>query len=125
MKKLRVIYVDDDPDIREVALLSLDLDGAIETKIAESGAEALAILDRGYRPDVILLDVMMPVLDGPSTLARIRERPDHLETPVIFITARAMREEQARLLTLGAKGVITKPFDPLGFARRVREALEA
>jgi CheY-like chemotaxis protein len=125
VQKLSVIYVDDDPDIREVALLSLELDGAIETRIAESGARALEILDSGFKPDAILLDVMMPALDGPSTLLQIRERPNHLDTPVIFITARAMREEQARLMALGAQGVITKPFDPLGFARRVREVLEA
>lgn len=125
MQKLSVIYVDDDPDIREVALLSLELDGAIETRIAESGAQALAILDSGFMPDAILLDVMMPALDGPSTLLQIRERPGHVATPVIFITARAMREEQARLMALGAKGVITKPFDPMSFAQRVREVLEA
>jgi CheY-like chemotaxis protein len=123
VQKLSVLYVDDDPDIREVAVLSLELDGAIETRLAESGAQALAFLDDGLTPDAILLDVMMPDLDGPSTLARIRQKPRHLTTPVIFITARALREEQTRLMDLGARGVITKPFDPLGFAHRVREIL--
>ena len=125
MNALSVLYVDDDPDIREVAALSLGLDGQIKTKTAESGASALAILDGGLVPDAILLDVMMPDLDGPATLGQIRQRPHLADVPVIFITARALGHEQARLLAQGAKAIIVKPFDPISLARRVREVLAA
>lgn len=125
MRPLTVLYVDDDPDIRDVAVLSLELDAAMTVVAAESGARALAALDEGLRPDVILLDVMMPDLDGPGALAKIRERPSHAATPVVFITARALPNEQARLMGLGATGVITKPFDPITLAGRVRALIGA
>jgi CheY-like chemotaxis protein len=111
---LEILYVDDEPDIREVAAMSLELDGTTTVRAVGSGAEALAVLDKGdCTPDVILLDVMMPDMDGPATLAEIRKREPFAETPVVFITARAQAHEQARFLSLGAIGVITKPFDPM------------
>ena len=125
MSALSVLYVDDDPDIREVAELSLGLDGEIQTRTAESGASALAILDDGLVPDAILLDVMMPGLDGQATLGQIRQRPHLAKVPVIFITARAMGHEQALLLAQGAKAIIVKPFDPISLARKVRDVLAA
>jgi CheY-like chemotaxis protein len=111
---LEVLYVDDEPDIREVASIALEMDGRTKVRMVGSGAEALAALSEpGWRPDVILLDVMMPGMDGPATLAEIRKHPTLAEIPVIFITARAQAHEQARFLSLGAVGVITKPFDPM------------
>lgn len=121
MSTLRVLYIDDEPDIREVAILSLRLDPDIEVRAAESGAEALELLAKGdWLPDVVLLDVMMPAMDGPTTLARLRDLDATKQTPVIFMTARAQAAERQRLLDLGAIAVIPKPFDPMSLARELR-----
>ncbi len=123
MNPLVVLHVDDEPDIREVAALSLQLDPAITLISVPSGEEALSRLDAGLTPDVILLDVVMPMLDGPATLSRLREIPGQEDTPVLFMTARAQAQEQNRYLALGARAVILKPFDPMTLARDVRDAL--
>lgn len=121
MSRLAVLYVDDEPDIREVAVMSLELDPDFDVRSVDSGAAALGLLNgRSWEPAVILLDVMMPVLDGPGTLARLRALPGHAQTPVVFITARAQAQERARLLALGAAGVISKPFEPVQLARQLR-----
>ena len=123
MSLLSVLHVDDEPDIREVAAMSFDLDPDISLVSAASGAEALDRLEAGCRPDVILLDVMMPELDGPGTLARLRQIAGHERTPVIFMTARAQSSELSRYVALGALGVIVKPFDPMTLAASVRDTL--
>lgn len=119
---LKVLHVDDEPDIREVAAMSLGIDPELELQSVASGAEALSVL-ADWRPDVILLDVMMPELDGPGTLERLRRLPGHETTPVIFMTARAQASEQSRFLSLGAIAVIIKPFDPMTLGRQVRDHL--
>lgn len=119
---LKVLHVEDEPDIREVVEFALGLDPDIQLTSAASGAEALAVLET-LTPDVILLDVMMPVMDGPGVLAALRERPGLATTPVIFMTARAQTSEIRHYLAQGAAGVITKPFDPLGLAREIRDLL--
>jgi CheY-like chemotaxis protein len=120
-RNLSVLYVDDEPDIREVAAIALDLDDGITVRQAGSGQEALdALASPDYRPDVIMLDVMMPHMDGPATLNEIRRRPGCEDIPVIFITARAQSHELAGFLKLGAVGVITKPFDPMMLPVEVR-----
>lgn len=124
MSSLNVLYVDDEPDIREVATLSLEVDPDITVTSFDNGPAALQALDGGLKPDVILLDVMMPGMDGPATLSRIRERPALASTPVVFITARAQAQEQERFISLGAVGVITKPFDPMKLAGELRGMLE-
>lgn len=117
---LNVLYVDDEPDIREVAVMSLEIDGAIAVEAVASGREALdRLAERAF--DVVLLDVMMPDLDGPATLDALRARGD--ATPVVFITARAQSHEQQRFLQLGAVGIITKPFDPMTLAVELRAVL--
>lgn len=123
MSALAILHVDDEPDIREVAAFSLELDPEIDLTTAESGELALELLEGGLRPDVILLDVMMPRLDGPGTLARLRVLPGLEQTPVIFMTARVQSSERDRYLELGAIGVITKPFDPMTLAGQVRDIL--
>ena len=121
---MKLLYVDDEPDIREVAAMALEMDGGIEVREASSGVSALELL-AGWTPDVILLDVMMPEMDGPATLAEIRKRDGLAALPVIFITARAQAQDKARLMGLGAAGVITKPFDPMTLAQDVRAILAA
>src|SRR5689334_9817623 len=105
MSGLRVLHVDDEPDIREVVELSLSLDPAFTVKSCSSGGDALAAVAE-WRPDLILCDVMMPVMDGPTTLARLRERPETACIPVVFMTARAQAREIEHLKSLGATGVI-------------------
>jgi two-component system, OmpR family, response regulator len=120
---LHILHVDDEPDIREVAAMALDLDPDVALTSAGSGQAALQLLGDGLRPDVVLLDVMMPGLDGPTTLERLRRIEGQAQTPVIFMTARVQASEQARYISLGALGVITKPFDPMTLAREVRDLL--
>ena len=121
MSRRTVLLIDDEPDIREVATLSLELDPQIECRAVESGASALALLADGpWRPDLILLDVMMPGMDGPATLAALRGMAGFAATPVVFMTARARGFEQEHLLQLGAIGVIPKPFDPMSLAVQLR-----
>ena len=115
----RILYVDDEPDIREVAAMSLELDPEFEVRTAASGIEALPLASE-WKPDLILLDVMMPVMDGPTTFARLREQPDTDRIPVVFITARTQAQEVEGFKALGAKGVIAKPFDPMSLAATVR-----
>lgn len=119
----RILYVDDEPDIREIAELGLSLDPELEVRSAANGIEALALIGR-WMPDLVLLDVMMPGMDGPSTLARLRENPATRELPVVFITARAQTQEMQNFATLDARGVIAKPFDPMTLAAQVRAFLQ-
>lgn len=122
--QLKVLYVDDEPDIREVAALALELDPGITVRTAASGPMALQMLDSGaFRPDVVMLDVMMPDMDGPAVLAELKSRPEQARLPVVFITARAQAHELARFVSLGAAGAITKPFDPMTLSIELRAVL--
>jgi len=117
--KLRtILYVDDEPDIRQVVQLALGLAGNLTVHTCDSGEKALAELDK-LKPDLILLDVMMPGMDGPTTLARIRTHPQLAHIPVAFMTAKAMPQEVARFRQLDAAGIIAKPFDPMQLAQQV------
>jgi two-component system, OmpR family, response regulator len=118
-----ILYVDDEADIREIVQLSLSLAEGVEVHTAESGAQALQLMPT-LRPDLVLLDVMMPSLDGPGTLRRMREEPVTANTPVVFMTAKAMPQEIARFIELGAIAVIAKPFDPMQLSARVIEIWE-
>lgn len=119
---LRLLLVEDDSDIAAVATMALGMSGDFEVTGCSSGAQALEVLQR-LRLDIVLLDVMMPEMDGPSTLAALRRLPGHVATPVIFLTARAQKDEVARYLDLGAIGVIPKPFDPVQLGRQVEELM--
>jgi DNA-binding response OmpR family regulator len=120
---LKILHVEDDPDIREITAFSLGMDASIQLRTAASGSAAINTLISGFAPDVVLLDVMMPDLDGPATLAGIRSTPGHARTPIIFMTARTQAHEKSRYLALGAIGVITKPFDPMTLGEQVRAML--
>ena len=119
---MKVLIVDDEPDIRCIATLSLARLGGMDVIEAANGDEGLQSA-RLHRPDAILLDVMMPGRDGPSTLSALRADPATAGIPVVFLTAKAMANEIERLRSLGAVGVLTKPFDPLKLAGELREAL--
>lgn len=120
---LKLLHVDDEADIREVAAFSLELDPDIDLTSLPSGEEALERLHGGMRPDVILLDVMMPKLDGPGVLKQLRNISGLEQTPVIFMTARVQASERDQYLELGAIGVITKPFDPMSLAGQIRDLM--
>ncbi len=113
-----LIYVDDEPDIRTIVAFALEDEPDLVVRLAASGAEALRMVGE-RRPDLVLLDVMMPQMDGPATLAALRRvAGDGL--PVAFVTAKAQPREVAALAALGARAVLTKPFDPLALADQVR-----
>jgi two-component system OmpR family response regulator len=123
MTMIRILHVDDEPDIREVVELSLSLDPDFIVRSCGSGKEALAAA-AAWQPNFILLDVMMPVMDGPATLVQLRENPKTADIPVIFMTARAQARELDRFRSLGAIGVIPKPFGPMTLAASVRSYVQ-
>lgn len=118
----RILYVDDEPDIREVAVMSLELAPDWQVRSAASGTEALPLAAE-WQPDLILLDVMMPDMDGPMTLKALQtdERTQHI--PVVFVTARTQPSEIQRFRELGVRGIVAKPFDPMTLAGDVRAFL--
>jgi CheY-like chemotaxis protein/HPt (histidine-containing phosphotransfer) domain-containing protein len=123
MTTIRILHVDDEPDIREVVEISLGLDPGFTTRSCGSGEQALvAAID--WQPDLILCDVMMPVMDGPATLMRLRANALTANIPVVFMTARAQTRELDRFRSLGALGVIPKPFDPMTLAASVRSYVQ-
>jgi CheY-like chemotaxis protein len=124
MNAYRLLHVEDEPDIREVVEISIALDPGVTLKSCACGLDALAAA-ADWQPDMILMDVMMPVMDGPKVLARLRENVRTADIPVIFMTARAQTKEVERFLSLGAAGVIAKPFDPMTLAASVRAYLHA
>ncbi len=111
----RILVVEDEPDIRAVAKLALEAVGHFTVKLCGSGAEALEAAP-GFAPDLILLDVMMPGMDGPTTLQKLRAAPATAVIPVVFLTAKAQPSEVSRYKSLGALDVISKPFDPMALA---------
>ncbi len=117
----KILYVEDDLDIQTVAQIALEMVGGFTLRICSSGREALEPASVEFAPDLILLDVMMPEMDGPTTLARLREYPQLAKTPVIFMTAKVQASEVTHYKSIGAIGVIAKPFDPMQLAQQVRQ----
>ena len=118
-----ILLIDDEDDIREVATLTLETMGDFAVTSASSGEAGIECATRD-RPDAILLDVMMPELDGPSTLARLRAIAVTRDIPVIFLTAKVQAVDRRRLADLGAVGIIAKPFDPMTLAEEVTSLLQ-
>lgn len=118
----RILVVDDDELLREVAKVALELVGGWHVNTAHSGVDALTQAVR-HQPDAVLLDVMMPGLDGPGTVASLREDPRTSGIPVIFLTAKMPTENRARWERLGLAGVIPKPFDPMTLAAEMSRLL--
>ncbi len=115
----RILFVDDDADIRRVGELALQRVGGFDVEICACGEEALRRAPE-FEPDLLLLDVMMPEMDGVTLYDNLSKDPHIGDVPVIFITAKAQKPEIARYLVLGAMGVIKKPFDPMGLAEEIR-----
>jgi CheY-like chemotaxis protein len=118
----RILVIDDEADIREVARLSLEAVGGHEVLTAASGREGLAVA-ASEQPDAILIDVMMPDLDGPSTVALLRADAATRDIPVLFLTAKVQAADVRRLEQLGATAVLSKPFDPMTLAGDIGRAL--
>ncbi len=121
---MKVLLVDDEADIRRIAALSLTGVGGMEVAQASGGSEGIRMA-RERPPDVILLDMMMPGLDGMATFRELRSDPETSAIPVVFLTAKAMSAEVERLKNLGARGVLIKPFDPMALPGLLRALLDA
>ncbi len=118
----KVLLVDDEEDIRTIGEIALAEFGGWKVELASSGDQALDSVARAT-PDLILLDVMMPGMDGPKTFERLREAPETAGIPVIFMTAKVQKHEVERYMALGAAGVIAKPFDPVTLPEEIRKII--
>jgi CheY-like chemotaxis protein len=120
----RLMLVEDDDDVRAVACMALEAVGGFAVEQCSSGAEALqriVALESALKPQLILLDVMMPGLDGREVLQALRKMPAHADIPVVFFTAKAQHEELRALSALGVAGILCKPFDPMTLSDQVRD----
>jgi CheY-like chemotaxis protein len=116
----KLLYVDDDPDIRAIVALALELDGHYAVTLAASGPEAIDLVAEGLEPDTIVLDMMMPGMDGLAVMERLRAIvPEGL--PILFMTAKGRQADVASYRAQGARGVIVKPFDPLLLGAQIRD----
>lgn len=122
-KLTRILYVEDEPDIQTVARLALETLGGFTVEICSSGSEARSRVPH-FQPQLILLDVMMPQMDGPTTLKMLRELSQFSRTPAIFMTAKVQPSEVEYYLGLGAVDVIPKPFDPMTLSSQVQAIWE-
>lgn len=123
MEIRKVLLAEDEDDIRKVAQISLEFRGGWEVVLATNGEECLAKA-ASDRPDLILLDCMMPKLDGYETCRRLKQDPSLRHIPVIFLTAKAQEVEVTKGLSLGAVGYLIKPFNPMSLAAEISQILE-
>jgi CheY-like chemotaxis protein len=122
VKLTRVLVVEDDVDIQKVISMSLKMRGVAEVVLVDGGAECLERLG-SFTPEVILLDVMMPHLDGYEICRRLKQDPATRTIPVVFLTARVQKADRERGMELGALGYLTKPFDPMTLHDQILELL--
>ena len=118
----KVLIIDDEDDIREVAALSLEAVAGWEVVTAHSGAEGIRMA-AAEKPDAILLDVMMPEMDGPTTFKNLQANPETAGIPVLLLTAKVQGVDQRRFASLGVKAVLFKPFDPLTLSQEMATVL--
>jgi two-component system OmpR family response regulator len=116
----RILYAEDEPDIQQLVSLALEVVGGFTLKSCSSGLEAIAEVE-AFAPQLLLLDVMMPDMDGPKALLKIREIEAYRTTPAIFMTAKVQPNEIQGYLDMGAVDVIAKPFDPMALATQISE----
>ncbi|MGA2847398.1 MAG: response regulator [Terracidiphilus sp.] len=117
-----ILIIDDEDDIREVAALSLETVAGWDVVTANSGAQGL-LRAVEHQPDAVLLDVMMPGMDGPTTFRELRKNPVTARIPVILLTAKVQSNDQRRFADLGVNAILFKPFDPLTLAQQISDAL--
>ena len=115
----RICYVEDDEDIQRIVRLSLERVGKMTVAVVSDPTQAIATIAE-FRPDLVMLDWMMPVLDGPALFRQMKLRPDTSALPVVFITAKASQRDLDELKTLGAAGTISKPFSPKDLPDQLR-----
>lgn len=120
----KILYAEDEADIQSIAQMALEMMGGYQLKLCSNGQEAVDEVV-AYQPDLILLDVMMPHLDGPGALKQIRAKPEVANIPIIFMTAKVQGSEIDELMALGATAVISKPFDPMNLPEQVKNLWEA
>lgn len=118
----RILIIDDEDDIREVAALSLETVAGWDVAVASSGAQGLARAAE-YIPDAILLDVMMPGMDGPTTFRALRANPTTARIPVLLLTAKVQTNDQKRFADLGVEAILLKPFDPMTLSSQIAGVL--
>jgi CheY-like chemotaxis protein len=118
----RILLIDDEDDIREVASLTLEATAGWEVLTASSGAEGIRVA-LAEKPEAILMDVMMPEMDGPTTFREMQKRPEIAAIPVILLTAKVQGVDQRRFADLGVASVLFKPFDPMTLAQQIAEVL--
>lgn len=116
---VRILYAEDEPDIQKLASMALELIGGFTLKTCSSGLEALNEIE-AFEPQLLLFDVMMPGLNGPEALKKIRKIEAYSDTPTIFITANSQPDQVQGYLDIGAVDVITKPFDPMTLAQQIQ-----
>ena len=116
----RIFCIEDEPDIRAIAKLALEMVGGMTVETCKSGRDALDKV-AAIAPDLILLDVMMPGMDSPTTFGALREMPEARNIPIVFMTAKVQSSEVERYIQMGAIGVISKPFDPMALATTVKD----
>jgi len=123
-KKLqKILYAEDETDIQSITKMALETMGGYELNVCNNGQEALdAALE--FKPDLILIDVMMPIMDGPTAIEKIRQLPTLENTPFIFMTAKVQRTEIDQYISMGALDVIAKPFDPMVLSETVATIFE-
>ncbi len=119
---MKILIVDDEPDLRQIAALTLQTVGQMEVIEAENGRIGFEYA-KEQKPDAIILDVMMPEMDGPTTIQKLKQDPETASIPVIFLTAKAQKDELEHLARLGAKAIMTKPFEPMSFPQEVLQNL--
>jgi CheY-like chemotaxis protein len=119
----RILIIDDEDDIREVAALSLEATAGWEILTANSGAKGIEVAV-AQQPDAILMDVMMPEVDGPTTFRNMQQNPAISNIPVLLLTAKVQGVDQRRFAGLGVAAVLFKPFDPLTLADQISEVLD-
>ncbi len=117
----KILVVDDEPDLRELARMSLELVGGHQVVLASSGEEALALVVE-ERPDAVVMDVQMPGLDGPATLRQMHAGGGEVP-PTVFLTASVLESEVSELRQLAVVGVLSKPFDPITLASELGQLL--
>lgn len=114
----KILYIEDEPDVQNIVLMALEDIGGYEMKICGSGKEAFETI-KTYKPDLFLVDVMLPDMDGPTVLKKIKENPELEKVPAVFITAKTELQELVEFKSLNVLGIIRKPFDPIAISETI------